>query len=177
MKYLAVMVAALAVVLLGAMLLTGCESADNAAARRARAEQQAANAQRDAELARAEVERARGEADVERQRAVAEAEASLAATRQMERDAAHQRVVEMLPYVLVIVGGLLLAGLGGLMFWDLRRQPRPVAADPGLLYLERLRLEDRARERDLWRAIALLARRGVGAGQEERVVIVYDEGQ
>jgi glutathione S-transferase len=79
--------------------------------------------------ARAEVERAAGEADAERERAEAEAyaertraqaslEASLAATRQMEREAAHQRWLETLtvlamvgaPTTLVLVILLLLLG-------------------------------------------------------------------
>ena len=81
----------------------------------------------------------------------------------------------MLPYVLAILGAVLLAGLGAVLFWDLRRQPRPTT-DPALLvYLERLRLEGRERDRELWHALAELTRRSLPASASRGEVVLYDE--
>jgi regulator of protease activity HflC (stomatin/prohibitin superfamily) len=148
----------LAALAAGVLALMSCASEDNAAARRANAE--------------AALVRAQGQADADRERARADAEASRASVRQMEKDAAHQRTVELLPFVVIIVGGLGVALVVFLVFWDLRS--RPVAtggADPALLlYLRRQEL-DQAQQ---WRALAHLARE-VDNGRE--VIIYPDDGR
>ena len=166
-------VLALAVLAVG---LGGCIGAENAAARRA-AEQAAAAA------ARADQTRAEAEAYQTRQQADTAAASERAAIRQMERDAAHERALEMLPYVLVLVGGLLLAALGGLLFWDLRQrayQPAPHLAELRQLQrqLERLeeyrQLDAEHRNRLVWHVLAQSSRRGeLPAG--DRRVTVYDD--
>jgi hypothetical protein len=144
----------------GILVLAGCVSADSEAARRANAE---------AALVRAE-----GQAYAERVRADAAAAAERANVRQMERDASHQRVMEVLPVLVILVGALLLAGLATAMFWDLRRQTS--VSDPRLLVLlERLQLDQAERDRQLLGAIANLDRRTLPAG-DDRAVIIYTEG-
>jgi hypothetical protein len=140
----------------GAILLAGC---DSPAAQRARAE--------------AALTLAQAEAYQQRQQADTQAASERASLRQMERDAAHQRTLEMLPFVLLIGGGIFLAGLGGLIFWDSRSQPAP-AADPRLLaYLEELQIQQAERDRLLWRALAGLHRQqSLPAGSSE--VAIYD---
>lgn len=166
------MKAILTLVLVGLVLaLAGCDSLE---AQRLRAQAELAHAQAAEERARGEAEaqrlRAQAEAAAERSRARAEAEASLAATRQMERDAAHQRALETLPFVLAILGaGVVLA----LAVLALVRRPAPPTADPRLLLeLERLRLEAGMRERALWHALASVQRQTLPAGG--RAVVVYE---
>lgn len=154
MRRIVLAVAGILALAAGAFLLAGCESP---AAQR--------------EWARADRIRAEAEAYEQRQQADTQAAAERANIRQMERDAAHQRSMELIPYVLIIVGGLLLAGLGGLLFWDWRRQPAPAAADPRLLaLLEQLQLHQAERDREIWRAMAILQRRSLPAGS----VAIYD---
>lgn len=93
--WLMVIVLGLAVVM--ALLLTGCESADRAAAERARAE--------------AEIVRARSEAATER--AIQSREASAQQ---------HQQFLEVVPVILMVGGGVLLLVLAGLFAWDMQRQ-------------------------------------------------------
>ena len=159
MRRLATVALVLLLVAVGILAIVSCESVDNAAARRA--------AEEAAQL------RAEAEAYQVRQQADTEAAAERANVRQMERDAAHQRTLEMLPFVLAIGGGILVLVLAGLAFWDLRarRQTTP-AADPALLlYLERQRLD----QAQLWRAIATLDRRSlVARGNDAREVVIYD---
>jgi hypothetical protein len=117
------------------------------------------------ERAAAERIRAEAAAESERIRAQTEAVAERAAIRQAERDAAHQRTLDVLPYVLAIGGGVLLAGAGLLVFWDLRRQAALVArpgSDVLLLAreLQRLELIQARRDRELWRALGRVAARG-----------------
>ena len=150
------------------VLLSGCESADNAAARRANAE--------------ASLEVARGQAYAERAAADAAAASERAATREAARDASHQRALELLPYVLLIGGGLLLVGFAAFVVWDLRSlRERQTAAgsDPALLlYLDRLRIEQAERDREIWRVLGLLARRTLPAGVGTEVTIYPErEGQ
>ena len=141
------LLAILALVIIGAgALLTGCESADNAAARRLSEESA-------------------------RVRAEAEAYQVRASVRQMERDASHERALETLPFVLAIGGGVLVLALGGFVVWDLRgrqmAQPPAAMIDPVMLaYLDRLRLE----QAQQWRVLAHVARDGA------RDVVVYEEG-
>jgi hypothetical protein len=153
-RLLAAILALLMVAGLAVLALGGCESADNAAARRA-----------SEEAARV---RAEAEAYQQRQAADVQAAAERAAIREAARQAGHERALETLPYVLAIGGGLLLAGLGLLLFWDLRRQAQPAGTDPALLlYLDRLRLQ----QAEQWRAIATLARRSLPSGDEGEVII------
>ena len=141
----------------GGILLTSCESADNAAARRLSEESA----------------RARAEAEAYQVRAAADAAAASerASTRQMERDASHERALETLPFVLAIGGGVLVLALGGFVVWDLRgrqmAQPPAAMIDPVMLaYLDRLRLE----QVQQWRVLAHVARDGA------RDVVIYEEG-
>lgn len=161
------------VLVLGVAVLAGCESPE---AQRKNAEARLVQAEADRERARAEAEalrlkaegeakaaeeRARAEADVERQRARAEAEASLAATRQMERDAAHQRMVESLIALSLVILPLSLAA-GAVMFLLARRRR---SLDPLLLvYLDRLQLRQAVHERELWHAVATMQREALSAG-------------
>ena len=94
-------------VCVGALLVSACIPADNAATRRANAEA-------------AEV-RAGAEAYQVRQQADTQAAAERANTRQMERDAANQRSLTTLPFVLAIGGGVLvlvLGLIGGYLAWQ-----------------------------------------------------------
>jgi len=135
-----------------AAFLGGCESADNAAARRANAE--------------AELVRAQSAADSER-----------AATREAARQAGHERMIETLPFLVVIVGGLLLAGMGGLAFCDLRNQRQAQGGTDAAILLELRRLEIAQAERDraMWRALAEVSRRRLTDGNGE--VIIYPDKQ
>lgn len=81
--------------LFGAYALTGCGSADRAAAARAQAEASAI--------------RARSSAATER--AIQERESS----RQ-----SHQQFLEIVPILLMVGGGVLVVLLGGFIFWDIR---------------------------------------------------------
>lgn len=148
------------------LALGGCESADNAAARRANAE--------------AAAERAAAEAYQVRQQADTQAAAERSAIRQAEANAAHQRTIDLLPFVLAILGALVLAGLGLLAWWDLRAQrAQPAVSAPAtdsalLFYLERLRLE----QAEQWRALAQLARRTFpDSGDNRREVVIYTDRQ
>jgi hypothetical protein len=168
---------------LGMVLLVGCESPEaqrkNAEARlvqaeaareRARAEADAVRLKAEAE-AKADAERARAEADVERQRARAEAEASLAATRQMERDAAHQRMVEsLIALALVVLPLSLVAGAVVLLLARRRRGLDPLL----LVYLDQLQLRQVAHERELWHAVAAMQRRALLPDNNRRRVEVID---
>jgi len=141
------------------LVLAGCESSDNAAARRLSEESA----------------RVRAEAEAYQVRAAADSAAASerASVRQMERDASHQRTVEMLPFVVAIGGGVLLLVLAGLVVWDLRsrqaaRAPAPTL-DPVLIdYLNRLQLEQSRQ----WRVLAHMARVNRDAGE----VVIYDGG-
>jgi hypothetical protein len=126
--------------------LVSCESADQA---RARLNDSAAN-----------LERAR--ADAYAQKLAADTTAA---------DRAHERALETLPFVLAVGGGIVLLVVAGLVFWDLRQQPRQV--DPALLlYLERQRLD----QVQMWRAIAALERRSLPAGENRGEVTIFNNG-
>jgi hypothetical protein len=122
----------------------------------------------------AQAERIQAEAQAyERERAAdAAAYAERAAVRQMERDAAHERTLETLPFLLAIGGGVLIALaiiVGGILIWreqSIRRAapphpepqaalatvPQPATLDDLLAYLQQ-------REAALWHALAILARK------------------
>jgi outer membrane murein-binding lipoprotein Lpp len=134
-----------------------------------------------AQRERAQAERIRAEAEAYQVRLQADVDAAAerANVRQMERDAAHQRALETLPYLVAIGGGILVLVLAGLVFWDLRGSGPPgrravATTDPALLLLlERQRLE----QAQLWHAIAWLDRRSLSAGEHGREVIVYTDRQ
>jgi glutathione S-transferase len=139
-------------------LLTGCRPwGVDPEAQRLNAQANLSRAQAEAQ---AVVERAAGEADAERERAGAEAyaertraqaslEASLAATRQMEREAAHQRWLETLT-VLALVGAPTTLVLVILLLLVGRDRERQVL---------RLALRHAGREnRALWHGLATLQR-------------------
>jgi len=116
----------------------------------------------------AQAERIRAEAQAyERERAAdAAAYADRAAVRQMERDAAHERTLEILPFVLAIGGGVVVLCLGLFAWWDLRSQRQAVPAPPqqqagGEEWAELARALEQ-RERALWHALATMARRQQG---------------
>jgi hypothetical protein len=151
-------VGVIVILILATLMLVSCESADNAAARRANAE---------AALARAE----------------AEAYARRVAADESRRENGHQRVLETLPFVVLILGGMLLAGFGAFIVWDRarpclrqdRQPPQRGVPDPTLLlYLERLRLDQTERDRQIWQAIAHLDRRSLQAGDRGEVTIHGD---
>lgn len=126
---------------LGVVALTGC---DSPAAQR--------------ERARAERIQAEALAYQRQVQADTQAAAERANVRQMERDAAHQRALETLPYVALIGGGVVLILIVALMFWDLRRQSGSTNHDL-LIYLEQRRIDQVERDRQFWQAIAHLDRR------------------
>lgn len=117
----------------------------------------------------AAAERAQAEALAYQVRTQAETQAmsERANVRQMERDAAHQRMIDTLPYMVLALGGAAVALVLVIMAWDLlrHRQPTPTG-DPGLVfYLQR-------RDAELWRAIARLERQAPG---DSRDVVIYSE--
>lgn len=121
--------------------------------------------------AQAGLELAKARADAERSQAETLAMSERAATRQMERDAAHQRALELLPFVAMILGAVGLAGLGALMFWDSRRNR--AAVDPTLALLLGQMTRDQIQ---LWRAVAHLDRRAaLPAGDDRREVVIIDD--
>lgn len=123
------------------------------------------------ELAQAERIRAEAQAHERERAADAAAYAERAAVRQMERDAAHERTLETLPFVLAIGGGVLVAlaiVVGGILLWreqSLRAaQPQPepqtaLATTPQPATLDDLWAYLQQREAALWHALAILARR------------------
>ena len=112
-------------------------------------------------------------------RAQVAADSERAATRQMERDAAHQRTIDSLPYVVTIGGGLLLAGFGVWVAWDVRtnRAARPTGAEAAILLelrrLGELQAQQARRERAILRA--LTDRPALPDGRGE--VIIYTDKQ
>lgn len=123
-----------------------------------------------------EAQRIRAQAELERQRSE---------NRQIEREQAHRQALDVLPYVILIGGGLLLAGFGGLLWWDLRRRPAPVAQAaqqpqaPALPTINVILLQPgqgSGRRADQWRELQAEAKRlGLGSGAKE--VIVYQDDQ
>ena len=153
----------------------------------------AARLQAEAELARAEASRenAKAEAEADRTRAIAEktqveaeayqkrmqadtsAAAERAALRQTERDAAYERTLGLLPFVLLIAG---LVAIGGLAVVVLAgRLQRPQAVDPALMFLlQRQQGQLNALERAAYHQIATTQRQQLAAGVGP--VIIYDQG-
>jgi len=113
-------------------------------------------------LAKAEAEAkvAQAQAEALRQQARAETEASIAATRQMEREAAHQRAMELLPQTaLIIVGGVLMLALLLVFFGQTQRRPAvPLGYTLTPTEVERLLFSQAQETRQMWHAIATLQR-------------------
>lgn len=142
--------------------LAGCESEDLAAARRA-------EAAADRERAAAEAYEARIQADTQ-------AAAERSAIREAERNASHERSIELLPYAAGIGGGVLVVVLVLFVAWDLRRQPPRPSTDPALLLLldaQRRQLADL--ERATYHAIVAEQRRRL-AEASGPVTIYQDSG-
>jgi hypothetical protein len=117
-------------------------------------------------------ERAAAEAYAVRRAADVQAEQGRAAIQAAEREAGHQRALEVLPYVLAVVGGIvLLGGLGAVVILALERgRPDPVL----LAYLERQRLE----QAELWHVVGQLARdrqRLPGGDNRRGEVVLFQE--
>ena len=140
---------------------------------RAEADRVRAQAEAEAQRQQALAEKAQAEADAYQKRIQADASAAAerSALRQAERDAAHERILELLPFTLLIVGVVALGGLAVVaLAGKFRRQPQ---LDPGVILL--LQRQDRRLqevERATWHAIAAEQRRQLGAGPGP--VVVYD---
>jgi hypothetical protein len=137
---------------LAVSMVAGCAPVDNAAARRASAE-------------------------AEKIRAESAAEAERAAAREMQRDAAHQRSLETLPYLVLVVGLVGLAGLVGVMVWDGRGRQRDNTGQAVVAYLAELRAEQSRREAEVWRAIAHLERERRALPERRRGEVVIHPDQ
>ena len=187
MKVKAIFAVILAAAILGAaaLALPGCNALadkDRAAAARLQAEAELARAEAAATAAKAEAEaqrqqalaeKAQAEADAYQKRLQADtsAAAERSALRQSERDAAHERTLELLPFVLLIVGVVALGGLAVVaLAGKFRQQPQ---VDPGVILL--LQHQDRRLqelERAAYHQIAMEQRRLLGAGSGP--IVVYD---
>jgi hypothetical protein len=195
MSVKAVFVLMLAVVVLMLSSCSALADKDRATAARLEAEAELTRAEAARERAAAEAEAARvlaeAEADVERDRAEAkklqveaaayerrsEAETSAvaerSAIRQAERDAAHERTLGLLPFVLLIAGVVVVGSLaviavaGGLR----RRQEAPDPVLTFLLQRQERRLAEL--ERAAYHQIALEQRHQLGAGVGP--IVIYDE--
>jgi pyruvate/2-oxoglutarate dehydrogenase complex dihydrolipoamide acyltransferase (E2) component len=106
----------------------------------AQAEKAQAEADADATRQRAIAEKAQAEADAYQKRTQADAVAATerSAVRQTERDAAHERTLELLPFLVIIVG-LVLAGIMATLALARHYQPsttpRIETVDPRLVVL------------------------------------------
>jgi hypothetical protein len=143
----------------GPGLLVGCESP---AAQRERAEAQRISAEAQAYQQRLQADTA--------------AAAERAALREAAREAGHQRTLELLPYLVIVVGALLLAGLGVMIYWDPRSRIRPDASQETLLlHLERLQIRQAEQERVLWHAICEMQRRMIESESKGTDVMVIGD--
>jgi len=153
--------------------LARAEAARERVAAEAEADRVKAQAEAEAQRQRAAAEKAQAEADAYQKRIQADtsAAAERSALRQAERDAAHERILELLPFTLLIVGVVALGGLAVVaLAGKFRRQPQ---LDPGVILL--LQRQDRRLqelERATWHTIAAEQRRQLGAGPGP--VVVYD---
>lgn len=117
-------------------------------------------------------------AQAELARAEAEADSERAAARQMERDAAHQRALDVLPFVIAIGGGVVIVLGLGLVAWDVRTSRPAHAGAADLAILAELRrlaeLQERQgrRERAILRVLAGRPVLPEGRGP----VTIYPEG-
>ena len=140
---------------------------------------QASRLQAEAELARAEAQRERVETDrlqaeaeayQRRTEAATLAEVERAAIRQAERNASHERIIETLPFLVLIVGVVAIGALAVIVVAG--RQRGVPARDPELTWLLQQQAERLAElERATYHQIAMQQRQQLGVGHQ---VIVYD---
>jgi len=166
--------AVLVTAILGISIVTllGCQSKaaeQNAIANRLDAEAALKRAEADRALARAEAEAERNRAEVDRLQVEAEAyqrrteaatsaEIERSAIRQAERNASHERIIETLPFLILVVGVVAIGALAVVMVAG--RQSRPVARDPELTFLvQRQQQQLDALERAIYAQIARSQRR------------------
>ena len=110
-----------------------------------------------------------------------DADLSRAEHREDERDNFQQRAMVGLPYALAVAGIIVLTGLGGLVFWDLRRArmraPAPtqtpaLPAPQVTVYL----LPGWESRREMWSGLAQ-AMRGELPGGDRRVIVLDEDGR
>ena len=184
MKAVLVLILVAVILGIGAVVLIGCQSEvaeQNAMAnrldaeaglKRAEADRVSALAEAETQRQRALAEKAQAEAEAYQRRAQADtsAAAERAAVRQVERDATYERTLGLLPFMLLIVGVIAIGALAVVALAG--RLQRPVAVDPGLVFL--LRQQDRRLldlERATYHQIATEQRRQVAAGGGHQVII------
>ena len=200
MKTRAILTGIVAAVILAAAVMTlpGCNTAadeQRAQAARLQTEAELARAEASRETAKAQAEadrvKAQAEAETQRQRALAEktqaeadayqkrlqadatAAAERSALRQSERDAAYERTLGLLPFVLLITGLVAIGGLAVVVLANRFTQRPPV--DPGvvlLLHQQNQRLQEL--ERATYHQIAMEQRRQLPASSHAPIII-YEE--
>jgi len=153
--------------------LARAEAARERVAAEAEADRVKAQAEAEAQRQRAAAEKAQAEADAYQKRVQADtsAAAERSALRQLERDAAHERTLELLPFVLLIVGVVAVGALAVMaLVGKLQRKPEPDPILTFLLQQQNRRLQEL--ERVAYHQIAMEQRRllGVGSGP----IVVYD---
>ena len=185
MKAVLVLILVAVILGIGAVALIGCQSEvaeQNAMAnrldaeaglKRAEADRVSALAEAETQRQRALAEKAQAEAEAYQRRAQADtsAAAERAAVRQVERDATYERTLGLLPFMLLIVGVIAIGALAVVALAG--RLQRPVAVDPGLVFL--LRQQDRRLaelERGIYHAISQSQRGQLSAGVGP--VIIYE---
>ena len=149
-----------------------------AALKRAEADRARAAAEAAAERERAETDRLQAEAEAYQRRteAATSAEVERAAIRQAGRDASHERVIETLPFLVLIVGVVTIGALALIVVAG--RQQRPIVArDPELARLLQQQAERLAEiERATYHQIALNQRQQLTAGVGYPVIVCDGEG-
>ena len=174
MKTRAILTVILVAVILGAgtVALIGCQSKTaeqnamanrleaEAALKRAEADRSRAATEAAAERERAETDRLRAEAEAYQRRTEAAtlAEVERSAIRQAERNASHERIIETLPFLALIIGVVAIGALAVIVMAN-RWQSAP-ARDPELTWLLRQQAERLAElERATYHQIAIQQRR------------------
>jgi len=182
----------LAAVILGAGVVTliGCNSQaaeQNAITSRLQAEAELKRAEADraraaaeaaAEGARAEADRLQTEAEAYQRRTEATtlAEIERSAIRQAERNASHERIIETLPFLVLIIGVVAIGALAVVAVAN-RWQSAP-ARDPELTWLLQQNAERLAElERATYHQIAIQQRQQLSAGAGHQVIVYDSEGR
>ena len=153
--------------------LARAEAARERVAAEAEADRVKAQAEAEAQRQRAAAEKAQAEADAYQKRVQADtsAAAERSALRQLERDAAHERTLELLPFVLLIVGVVAVGALAVMaLVGKLQRKPEPDPILTFLLQQQNRRLQEL--ERVAYHQIAMEQRRLLVAGAGP--IVVYD---